>query len=228
MFEYLMPALIMRSPDESLLSQTYELVVRKQMDYGRERHVPWGISESAYNVRDADLTYQYSAFGVPGLGFKRGLSRDLVIAPYATVLAAIVEPVSAAENLSRIHQEGGQGRYGFYDALDFTSSRVPEGKTVSIVRAYLAHHQGMSLVALSNVLNDKPMSARFHSEPIIQATELLLQERTPQDVLVARLPPEEVAGNLQIPQPFSGTSPESRMPENIWKMRIDGVPTRPR
>jgi cyclic beta-1,2-glucan synthetase len=196
MFEYLMPALIMRSPEESLLSQTYELVVRRQIEYGRERHVPWGISESAYNVRDAVLTYQYSAFGVPGLGLKRGLSRDLVIAPYATALAATVEPASAAQNFSRIREVGGQGKYGFYDALDFTSSRAPNGKGVSIVRAYLAHHQGMSLVALSNVLNDKPMSARFHAEPIIQATELLLQERTPQDVLVARLPPEEISGTV--------------------------------
>ena len=118
----------MRSPVGSLLSQTYELVVRRQIDYGAERGVPWGVSESAYNARDLDLTYQYSSFGVPGLGLKRGLSEDIVIAPYATALAAMIDPGAAAHNFARLAVAGGKGAYGFYEALDYTSSRLPEGK----------------------------------------------------------------------------------------------------
>ena len=192
MFEYLMPALIMKFPLGSLLEQTYRFVVRRQISYGLEHGVPWGISESAYNVRDLDLTYQYSNFGVPGLGLERGLSKDLVVAPYATALAAMIEPVAAARNLSRLAGLGARGPYGFYEALDYTRSRLPEGEPVAIVRAYMAHHQGMTLVALVNVLRDGVMQERFHAEPIIQATELLLQERAPRDVAVARPRADEV------------------------------------
>jgi cyclic beta-1,2-glucan synthetase len=192
MFEYLMPALVMHSPSGSLLDETYRLVVRRQRSYGAERGVPWGISESAYNVRDLDLTFQYSNFGVPGLGLERGLGDDLVVAPYATALAAMVDPVAATRNLSSLVAVGARGPYGFYEALDYTRSRLPEGATVAVVRAYMAHHQGMTLVALTNVLRDGVMRARFHAEPIIQATELLMQERVPRDVAVARPPVEEV------------------------------------
>jgi len=198
MFEYLMPALMMISPTGSLLHQTYELVVRRQIDYGAERGVPWGISESAYNARDLDLTYQYTAFGVPGLGLKRGLSEDLVIAPYATALAAMIDPNSATQNFAQLAEAGGRGAYGFYEALDYTRERVPEGENVAVVRAYLAHHQGMSLVALANVLNNGAMRNRFHAEPMVKATELLLQERTPRDVLVARPRAEEVSAAAHV------------------------------
>jgi cyclic beta-1,2-glucan synthetase len=198
MFEYLMPALVMRSPEESMLYQTYEQVVFRQMEYGTERGVPWGISESAFNVRDIDFTYQYSSFGVPGLGLKRGLSEDLVIAPYATALAAMIKPSFAVQNLERIAQQGGRGVYGFYESLDCTKSRVPEGKDVAVIHAYMAHHQGMALVAFADVLTDGAMKTRFHSEPIVQATELLLQERTPRDVLVARPRAEEVSAASRI------------------------------
>jgi cyclic beta-1,2-glucan synthetase len=198
MFEYLMPALVMRSPEESMLSQTYEQVVFRHMEYGNERGVPWGISESAFNVRDIDFTYQYSSFGVPGLGLKRGLSEDLVIAPYATALAAMIKPSLAVQNLARIEQAGGRGVFGFYESLDYTKTRVPEGKDVAIIHAYMAHHQGMSLVAFAEVLTDGAMKTRFHSEPMVQATELLLQERTPRDVLVARPRAEEVSAASRI------------------------------
>ena len=198
MFEYLMPDLVMHSPVGSLLSQTCELVVRRQIEYGAERHVPWGESESAYNARDLNLTYQYSSFGVPGLGLKRGLSEDIVIAPYATALAAMINPVAAMRNFARLEQAGGRGAYGFYEALDYTSTRLPEGETVAAVRTYFAHHEGMSLVALSNVLDDGAMRRRFHAEPMVQATELLLQERTPRDVLVARPRAEEVSAAAHV------------------------------
>jgi cyclic beta-1,2-glucan synthetase len=192
MFEYLMPALVMRSPAGSVLHLTNDLVVRRQIAYGGERHVPWGVSESAFNARDLDMTYQYSGFGIPGLGLKRGLSEDLVIAPYATALAAMVDPSCAARNFQAIAEAGGMGTYGFYEALDYTKTRVPEGQAVAVVHTYMAHHQGMSLISLANVVHNDVMQNRFHAEPIIQATELLLQERTPRDVLVARPRAEEV------------------------------------
>ena len=198
MFEYLMPALMMTSPTGSLLNQTYDLVVRRQIGYGSERGVPWGISESAYNARDLDLNYQYTAFGVPGLGLKRGLSEDLVIAPYATALAAMIDPNAAADNFAQLAAAGGRGNYGFYEALDYTSERVPEVENVVVVRAYMAHHQGMSLVSLANALNNGAMRARFHAEPMVQASELLLQERTPRDVLVARPRAEEVSAAAHV------------------------------
>ena len=197
-FEYLMPALVMRFPAGSLLCRTYELIVRRQIQYGRERGVPWGVSESAYNARDLDLTYQYSSFGVPGLGLKRGLSEDVVVAPYATALAAMINPREATQGFERLAEAGGRGTYGFYEALDYTGTRVPEGKDVAIVRAYMSHHQGMSLVSIANVLNDGLMRSRFHAEPIVRATELLLQERTPRDVPVTRPRAEEVAAAAQV------------------------------
>jgi cyclic beta-1,2-glucan synthetase len=217
MFEYLMPALVMRSPEGSLLSQTYELIVRRQIEYGEERGIPWGVSESAYNARDLNLNYQYSSFGVPGLGLKRGLSEDVVIAPYATALAAMIDPTSALQNFRRLEEAGGNGAYGFYEALDYTSTRLPEGETVAVVRTFLAHHQGMSLVAIANLLNDGAMRSRFHAEPMVQATELLLQERTPRDVLVARPRAEEVSVTAQVrdltpPSMRRFTTPHSSIP----------------
>src|ERR1700694_4600531 len=154
MFEYLMPSLVMRAPAASLLEQTSRLIVRRQISYGAELGIPWGISESAYNVRDLELTYQYSNFGVPGLGLKRGLSENTVIAPYATALAAMVDAPPAISNLAQLEALGGLGRYGYYEALDYTRSRLPEGARFAIVRAYMAHHQGMTLCAIANVLHD--------------------------------------------------------------------------
>jgi cyclic beta-1,2-glucan synthetase len=193
MFEYLMPAIIMPSPANSLLSQTYHQIVLRQIEYGAEHGVPWGMSESAFSARTIDLVYHYSGFGVPGLGLKRGLNEDLVIAPYATALAAMIEPIAAVRNFERLARAGGQGAYGFYEALDYTRSRLPEGEQVVVVRTYMAHHQGMSIVALDNVVDAGVMRHKFHSQPIVQASELLLQERTPRDVLVTMPRAEEVS-----------------------------------
>ncbi|HUP02320.1 MAG TPA: glucoamylase family protein [Gemmatimonadota bacterium] len=192
MFEYLMPFLVMDSPPGTLIDRTQRLIVRRQIQYGIERGVPWGVSESAYNGRDLALTYQYSHFGVPGLGLTRGLAEDLVVAPYATALAAMIEPRAAVHNFARLDARGGRGRLGFYEALDFTPERVPKGRTVAPVVAYMTHHQGMTIVAIDNALNDGIMRERFHDVPMIGATELLLQERIPRDVAVARPRPEEV------------------------------------
>jgi cyclic beta-1,2-glucan synthetase len=192
MFEYLMPSLVMRAPSGSLLAQTNRLVVRRQEEYGRELNVPWGVSESAFNARNIEQTYQYSSFGVPDLGYKRGLSENVVIAPYATGLAAMVDPASAARNFERMARMGARGFYGWYEALDFTRSRVPEGARFEIVRCYMAHHQAMTVLAIANVLHDGAMRARFHAEPMMQAAELLLQERMPRDVALAHPPPEQL------------------------------------
>ena len=198
MFEYLMPSLVLRAPAGSLLDQTNRLIVRRQENYGAELEVPWGISESGYNARDLELTYQYSNFGVPGLGLKRGLSENTVIAPYATALAAMVDPVASVKNLAQLAALGGLGRYGYYEALDYTRSRLPEGARFAIVRAYMAHHLGMTLCAIANVLHDGRLRARFHAEPIVLATELLLQERTPRDVSVSHPRAEEVTSAARI------------------------------
>ena len=186
MFEYLMPPLVMRAPARSLLEQTDRLVVRRQIEYGEELGLPWGISESAYNARDLELTYQYSNFGVPGLGLKRGLGENRVIAPYATGLATMVDPSAAAANFKRLATLGAGGRYGFYEAVDFTPTRVPEGERFALVRAFMAHHQGMTIAGIANAVFDGAMRERFHAEPIIQATELLLQERVPREVASTR------------------------------------------
>ena len=185
MFEYLMPSLVMRAPEGSLVEGTNRLIVRHQIDYGAKLGVPWGVSESAYNARDLEFTYQYSNFGLPGLGLKRGLGENVVVAPYATALASMVDPQAAARNFERLAAVGASGRYGFYEALDYTPSRLPEGKGKVIVRAFMAHHQGMTIVAIADALLDGAMRARFHAEPIVQATELLLQERTPRGVAAA-------------------------------------------
>ena len=186
MFEYLMPSLVMRAPFGSLIEQTSRLIVRRQIDYGTRLGVPWGMSESAYHARDLEFTYQYSNFGVPGLGLKRALAENVVVAPYATALATMVDPAAAARNFERLASVGARGRYGFYEALDYTPSRIPNGESVATVRAFMAHHQGMTIVAIANALLDGSMRTRFHAEPVVQATELLLQERTPRDVSVAR------------------------------------------
>ncbi len=179
MFEYLMPLLVMPTYEDTLLDQTYGAAVARQIAYGRSRGLPWGISESGYNTIDVHLHYQYRAFGVPGLGLKRGLADDSVVAPYASALALMVAPEEACLNLQRLAAEGLEGKYGLYEAVDYTPSRLPRGKTSAVVRSYMAHHEGMSLLALVYLLRDRPMQKRFKSDPLFQATTLLLQERVP-------------------------------------------------
>ena len=179
MFEYLMPLLVMPNYEHTLLDQTYKAAVERQIEYGRQRSVPWGMSESGYNLVDIHLNYQYRAFGVPGLGLKRGLANDLVIAPYASALALMVAPEAACLNLQRLSEAGLEGKFGFYEAIDYTPSRQRRGESSTIVQSYMAHHQGMSLLSLAYLLLDRPMQKRFESDPLFQATLLLLQERIP-------------------------------------------------
>ena len=179
MFEYLMPQLLMPSYENTLLDQTCKVMVKRQIQYGQQHQVPWGISESCYHLMDMMQVYQYRAFGVPGLGFKRGLADDLVIAPYASALALMVMPNEACQNLQSMAECGFVGQYGFYEAIDYTPSRLPRGKKHAEVKSFMAHHQGMSLLAFSHALLNKPMQRRFMATPYLKATELLLQERTP-------------------------------------------------
>ena len=179
MFEYLMPQLLMPSFENTLLNRTCKAVVKQQIKYGEKHNVPWGISESCYNVTDIAQVYQYRAFGVPGLGFKRGLADDLVIAPYATALALMAMPNEACNNLQVLADSGFVGQYGFYEAIDYTPNRLPRGKKYAVIQTFMAHHQGMSLLAFAHVLLDKPMQRRFMATPYIRAAELLLQERVP-------------------------------------------------
>ena len=212
MFEYLMPLLLLRSHPETLLDGACRELVRAQVLYGGHHGVPWGISESAYNVQDPHGSYQYKAFGVPGAGLKRGLAEDLVIAPYATALAAMVDPAAAAANFRRLERKGAAGRYGFIEALDFTARRAPDADgdvparppaRLHRVRAWFAHHQGMSLVALANTVLAGPMVRRFHSDARVQATDPLLQERVPHFVPVIKPRPAESRHVEPAPPPVS-------------------------
>lgn len=179
MFEYLMPMLVMPTYDNTLLDQTCKAAVARQIEYGGQRGVPWGMSESGYNTVDVHLNYQYRAFGTPGLGLKRGLADDLVIAPYASVMALMVAPEAACANLQRLAGDGFMGRFGFFEAIDYTPARQRRGQSHAVVHAFMAHHQGMSLLALAYQLLDRPMQRRFESDRLFQAVMLLLQERIP-------------------------------------------------
>ena len=183
MFEYLMPLLVMPNYENTLLDQTYTGAVEHQIEYGRSEGIPWGVSESGYNRTDVHLNYQYRAFGVPGLGLKRGLANDQVIAPYATAMALMVMPRPACENLALLRAQEREGFYGFYEAVDYTPSRLPPGQSEVTIRSYMAHHQGMSLLSLSYVLKGRPMQRRFMACPLLKAADLLLHERVPKSAV---------------------------------------------
>ncbi len=201
MFEYLMPTLLLRSEPDTLLGQSDRTAVDVQRSYGDALGIPWGISESAFATQDPEHNYRYSAFGVPSLGLRRGLTRDRVVAPYATSLALAVSPKQAIRNLRELERLGVSGRYGFLDAADFTPARVSAGSDFTPVRAYMAHHQGMTIAALGNALCDDILVQRFHADPRMRAVELLLQERVPwefpreltreteREVAIPRIPP---------------------------------------
>ncbi len=192
MFEYLMPNLLTRNYRETLLDETDHAIVQRQMTYAHRKGVPWGISESGYYRFDAQMQYQYRGFGVPGLGRKRGLGEDLVIAPYASLLALSISPRDVIQNVDRLLEEGMLGHYGLYEAVDYTSSRLPLGEERAIVRSYMAHHQGMIVAALTNYLQDEALVRHFHADPRVRSVELLLQEQIPRQVPVEERPEETV------------------------------------
>ena len=219
MFEYLMPLLIMRDYDYTLLDETYTAVVKGQRQYAEQRHLPWGISESGFYAFDLHLNYQYKAFGIPQLGLKRGLVNDMVVTPYATFLALPIDPAGAYRNLELLLNEGMEGDFGLYEAIDYTPERLPKKRKSMLVKSFMAHHQGMSLLALNNYLNHNPMQARFHSVPMIKATELLLQQRMPRkEIYIKEYENEEVLDVKQDRQEEirarrTYTTPDTPIPE---------------
>ncbi len=217
MFEYLMPLLVMPTYEHTLLDQTYKAAVARQIEYAKQRGLPWGMSESGYNMTDVRLNYQYRAFGVPGLGFKRGLTEDLVIAPYASMLALMVMPEEACMNLERLAAAGLEGKFGLYEAIDYTPTRVPRGQTSAVVRSFMAHHQGMSLLSLAYFLLDRPMQKRFEAEPSFQATMLLLQERIPKVTVIeshtAKLSELRITSSDLAPPMRTFSTPHTPTPE---------------
>ena len=192
MFEYLMPLLFMKTYPETLLNHTGENVIRWQKEIGEKRNRPWGHSESAYYFLNMEMHYQYRAFGAPGLGLRRGLAEEYVVAPYASILSLMVDPVSSLENLKRLEKLGGFGLHGFYDAVDFTPSRMGEKETYKWVQTYMVHHHGMSLLAIENVLNDWEVQRWFHNDPRIRGCELILQEKIPRGVPIKEPHPIDV------------------------------------
>ena len=177
MFEYLMPLLVMPNYQNTLLDQSIKSAVQRQIAYGNLRGIPWGVSESGYYAFDTQMNYQYQAFGIPSLRRQRGLGIDLVVSPHASMLALMVMPEEACSNLQRLAKEGLEGQFGFYEAIDYTPSRLPPGRPSAIVRSFMSHHQGMSLLSMLHLLHDSPMQKRFESDPLFKAILLLLQER---------------------------------------------------
>ncbi len=204
MFEYLMPALIMRSYENTIFDETYSFVVRVQKKYGKQRRIPWGISESGYSALDFNLNYQYRAFGVPELGLKRGLANDMVTAPYASILSLGIEPASVVRNLRELCRMGMDGGWGLYEAIDFTPSRMEKDIQYRVVKSFMAHHQGMSLAALNNFFHTNILQRRFHGDPVIQSAELLLQEKMPDKVMFTREYQEDKTVHVKRAEQVSG------------------------
>ena len=203
MFEYLMPPLILRESAKTLLGQTNNLIIKTQKLYGKRNKKPWGISEAAFNAFDSNLNYQYSNFGVPELGLQRTLAQNYVVAPYATLMAAQIKPGPALKNLRKLANMGGYGKYGFYDAIDFTANRLASSD-YAIVKNYYAHHHGMSLIAIYNLLQNNKMQDYFYKEPAIQAFDSLLQEKALSRVPFSNF--KNINNNHDIAQAFCETS----------------------
>lgn len=197
MFEYLMPRLLIKSYSNTLIDKTYEFVVKTQIKYGLANKAPWGISESCYYAFDIGLNYQYRAFGVPQLGLKRGLANDFVAAPYATVMALDIAPRECVENIHRFKELGAMGNFGLYEAVDFTSSRMSKGQSYAVVKSYMVHHQGMSMLALVNFFKNNIMQERFHSNPLIKAVDSLLQEKFPAAAVINKEFREQPVGGTR-------------------------------
>ena len=213
MFEYLMPTLLVRHAPDTLLWQSCATTVERQIDYGKRKGVPWGISESGYYRFDPAKNYQYRAFGVPGLGLKRGLEQDLVVTPYASLLALPFDAPAVMKNLTQMLELGMLGHYGLYEALDFTATRLPPGQQHAVVSSYMAHHQGMILIALNNFFNDAAMVDRFHADPQVQSVGLLLQEHA-----TRQAPVTHVLGSASQPPP----RPHSQVDLHPWSVPVDG------
>ena len=198
MFEYFMPNLIMKNYEYSILDETYYSVLQAQIEYGKSKNKPWGVSESGYYFFDLDLNYQYKACGVPNIGFKRGLIDDYVVSPYSTYIALTFNKEACFENLNALKNEGAEGAYGLYEAIDYTKERLDENEDKKIVKSYMAHHMGMSLLSINNFMNNNIMQKRFHKNPIVKTGELLLEEKLPYKVLMVKELKEKEKKNVEV------------------------------
>jgi len=182
MFEYLMPSLWMKSYPNTILEQSMRAVVRCQQEYGKRNQVPWGISEAAYNDRDDNGHYQYRAFGLPDLALKQSLATDIVVSPYAAFLALTVDPPGVLNNLRLMVEKKWLDKFGFYESADYAGRRIGSGRDHELVQCWMAHHQGMTLAALCNILTDSSLQHFFHREPLVAANERILHEKVPRAV----------------------------------------------
>lgn len=215
MFEYFMPSLIMKNYKGTLLDETYNGVIKSQKCYGSRLNIPWGVSESGYYSFDLNLNYQYKAFGIPDLGLKRGLIDDIVISPYSTFLVLSFDAGCAIDNLRKLMVAGMEGEYGFYEALDFTPKRLGKGMNREIVKSFMAHHLGMEMLALDNLLKDESMIRRFHGHPIIKAGELMLQERIPLKVIITKEYKERIEERDELRKEYREASRSYEIPDFV-------------
>lgn len=192
MFEYLMPNINIPKYPGSLISESSEFAIMSQQEYSKKLNMPWGISEAAFNLKDLNNNYQYKAFGVPWLGLKRGLADEMVTSSYGTILAINDAPIETVENLKKLEKEGMFNKYGFYESIDYTLSRLRKGERAAVIKTYMAHHQGLILLSLDNLFNNNILQKRFMQNPEMEAVKILLEERMPERVILTKEQKERV------------------------------------
>jgi len=185
-FEYLMPNINIKNYKGSLLDESCNFMIMSQKEYARKLGIPWGFSETAFNVKDLNNNYQYKAIGIPWLGLKRGLEEDVVISTYASCMALSEIPKEVIDNLKELEKEQMYGKYGFYESVDYTLSRLKRKERYAVVKTYMAHHQALILLSINNLFNEKILQRRFHNNPEIEAVDILLQERMPESVIITK------------------------------------------
>lgn len=191
-FEYLMPNINIPKYPGSLLDESCKFLIMSQKEYNKKLKIPWGISESAFNLKDLNNNYQYKAFGIPWLGLKRGLADEIVVAPYASMMAIIDEPIEVLKNLKQLEKLGMYNKYGFYESIDYTPTRLRKNETKAIVKTYMAHHQGLILLSINDLMNNNIVQKRFVQNPEIEAVDILLQERMPENIIITKEEKEKV------------------------------------
>ena len=191
-FEYLMPNMNIKTYEASLIDESCKFLILSQIKYAKKLGIPWGISESAFNLKDFNNNYQYKSFGIPWLGLKRGLGDDLVVSPYSVFMSLNYAPKEAVDNLRKLEKEDMYNKYGFYESIDYTISRLKYGKKYETVKTYMAHHQALSLLSINNFMNNNILINRFMNNPEIQAVSSLLQERTPDKAIITKEKKEKI------------------------------------
>ena len=191
-FEYLMPNVNIPKYPGSLISESSLFAIMSQQEYAKKLNIPWGISEAAFNLRDLNNNYQYKAFGIPWLGLKRGLADEMVVSSYGTILAINDCPKETIQNLKELEKHRMYNRYGFYESIDYTLSRLKKGETSAVVKTYMAHHQGLILLSINNLFNKNILQQRFIANPEMQSVNILLEEKMPENVIITKEQKEKV------------------------------------